>query len=230
MNDKNYKKEIKAIVFDVDGTLTDYDRKMSIDSFNAVHYAEEQGIITLIASGNVLPITKAASMFLGSSGPIVAENGGMVEYNEKIIFLTKREISLAGYNEIKKYMNAVPVFADRWRESEVAIKLGPDINMIRRIVEPMGLAAENTGFSIHIMEKGVNKMSGIEKALELLGLTRNDVACIGDSENDIAMVRDCAVGIAVNNAVRELKEYADYICENSYGKGAYEAVRWLLDP
>lgn len=64
---------------------------------------------------------------------------------------------------------------------------------------------------VDIMSKGVNKWSGIEKLLPIVGLGREDVIAAGDYENDIEMIVNAGTGVAVANALDCVKEQADYI-------------------
>lgn len=47
---------------------------------------------------------------------------------------------------------------------------------------------------------------------------------IGDSGNDVALLRACGLKIAVANAVPELKQEADYITESNNDDGAALAI------
>ncbi|MBU3967738.1 MAG: HAD hydrolase family protein [Euryarchaeota archaeon] len=68
--------EFKAIVVDIDGTITYSDR--SIDC-RAVEALRSVKVPVVIATGNVLCFARAASKLVGTGGLIVAENGGVVE-------------------------------------------------------------------------------------------------------------------------------------------------------
>ena len=53
--------------------------------------------------------------------------------------------------------------------------------------------------------------AGIECVAAEYGLTMADVLAVGDSDNDIPMIRAAALGAAVANASPELKAAADLI-------------------
>ena len=75
-----------------------------------------------------------------------------------------------------------------------------------------------------IVAKGVNKRTGLLKLCEQCGIPPESVLAIGDNENDIEMIRAAGTGAAVENAVKRVKESADYICKNSYTDGVIEAI------
>ncbi len=81
------------------------------------------------------------------------------------------------------------------------------------------------GTSIDIVPKGCNKASGIRKLAALLDINMNEIMAIGDGHNDIEMVRESGIGVAVNNAADELKACADYACSGKYIDGVMEAIR-----
>jgi hydroxymethylpyrimidine pyrophosphatase-like HAD family hydrolase len=79
-----------------------------------------------------------------------------------------------------------------------------------------------------IMPKGINKESGLLEALRLLGIRKENAACIGDAENDLALFRACGYRAAVANAVGLLKEKANFICSKQYGEGVEDFVELVL--
>lgn len=64
---------------------------------------------------------------------------------------------------------------------------------------------------LEILKKGVSKASGIERVATEYGMSLADVFAVGDSDNDIPMIRAAALGVAVANASLELKSVADLV-------------------
>ncbi len=62
-----------------------------------------------------------------------------------------------------------------------------------------------------IVPKGVNKGVALPRLAAALGIKMSKVVAIGDYYNDVAMLRAAGVGIAVANAVDEVKAVADYV-------------------
>ncbi len=62
-----------------------------------------------------------------------------------------------------------------------------------------------------ILPKGITKASALCKLVEILGINKRRTVAIGDYYNDIEMVKEAGVGVAVANACEELKKVADYI-------------------
>jgi len=61
------------------------------------------------------------------------------------------------------------------------------------------------------------------------GLEKLSVACMGDDIPDLAMFREAGLSIAVADAVKEVREAADYVTKRKGGHGAVrEACEWIL--
>lgn len=71
-------KKIKAIAVDIDGTITDSDRRICISAIEAIRAAEKIGIPTIIVTGNIFFYATATATLIGTTGGIVAENGGVI--------------------------------------------------------------------------------------------------------------------------------------------------------
>ena len=63
---------------------------------------------------------------------------------------------------------------------------------------------------------------------DLMNVDRSNTIGIGDNENDLALVKMANVGVAVSNAVDEVKEVADFITVDN-NSSAVAAVIYALD-
>jgi Cof subfamily protein (haloacid dehalogenase superfamily) len=72
---------------------------------------------------------------------------------------------------------------------------------------------------------GVNKGTAILELLTRLGIDQRDTIGIGDSSNDIEMLQICAVGIAMGNADRTVKDVADEVTTGVLDDGVWNAFR-----
>ncbi len=62
-----------------------------------------------------------------------------------------------------------------------------------------------------ITNASITKATGIQRVLDYYGASIEDSIGIGDSENDIPMIRFCGVGIAMGNAMEAAKKAADWV-------------------
>jgi hydroxymethylpyrimidine pyrophosphatase-like HAD family hydrolase len=81
-----------------------------------------------------------------------------------------------------------------------------------------------TGYTEGIL-RGENKARALALILETLGIRREDSLAVGDSENDLDMIRFAGLGIAMGNACAELKAAAGAITGDCLSGGAGEALR-----
>ena len=62
-----------------------------------------------------------------------------------------------------------------------------------------------------------------------LGLTKQEVACVGDGENDISMFEQAGLCYAVENAKECLKRLADYVVPTNNEDGVVDVIKSILE-
>lgn len=81
----------------------------------------------------------------------------------------------------------------------------------------------------HVFQDCHEKLPILEQLLERLGLKPGQAAYIGDDLMDLPLIRYVGFGVAVANAVDEVKQYADYITTRAGGDGAVrEVIEYIL--
>ena len=78
--------------------------------------------------------------------------------------------------------------------------------------------------NIEVNAKGVNKGRGLLLLGELLGIGSEEIMAVGDGSNDIAMLREAGLGVAMENATDEVKAAADVITLSNDREGAAAAI------
>lgn len=82
---------------------------------------------------------------------------------------------------------------------------------------------------IEFNPKGIHKGNALLKLMDLLNIKPEEVLSIGDNMNDRTMIEVAGTGVAVANAVPELLERADYICEKDHNNSAVaEAIHKFI--
>ncbi|MBP7049913.1 MAG: HAD hydrolase family protein [Phycisphaerae bacterium] len=76
----------------------------------------------------------------------------------------------------------------------------------------------------HVIQNCAFKLPALQQLLGELGLSPEKAAYIGDDLMDLPIVRYVGFGVAVANAVDELKEHADYVTARRGGEGAVREV------
>lgn len=72
--------------------------------------------------------------------------------------------------------------------------------------------------------KNADKVTALHQIMKKLNISFSEAAAFGDDFNDIEMLMECGIGIAVDNAIAEAKEAANYICESNDIDGV---ARWI---
>lgn len=62
-----------------------------------------------------------------------------------------------------------------------------------------------------------------------LGLSMKQVFGIGDNFNDVSMIRDAGIGVAMGNAPDEVKAIADFVTDTNVNGGVAKAIWRVLE-
>lgn len=79
--------------------------------------------------------------------------------------------------------------------------------------------------SVDIFDASGSKARGIRAMLDYLGLDMQQAMAFGDGLNDIEMLAEVGVGVAMGNAHEKLKQQADYITDNVAEHGIANFLR-----
>ena len=98
---------------------------------------------------------------------------------------------------------------------------------------PEGLAVIQSGsdlyWGIEIFVGGVSKRLGLQTLAAHLGIRQAETMAIGDHLNDVEMLAWAGVGVAMGNAVPEVKAVADWITSSQSEDGVARAIeRFIL--
>lgn len=74
----------------------------------------------------------------------------------------------------------------------------------------------------------IDKAKALATVLEPMGFSRDDIICFGDGMNDIAMLNYAGIGVAMGNAVEDLKKAADYVTADNDDDGIAKALEKYL--
>lgn len=78
---------------------------------------------------------------------------------------------------------------------------------------------------LDVIPKNVSKGNALEFLGNYLKIKKDEILAIGDNLNDLDMVENAGVGIAVNNAYSELKQVANYTTQKTVEQGGFaEAI------
>jgi Cof subfamily protein (haloacid dehalogenase superfamily) len=75
-----------------------------------------------------------------------------------------------------------------------------------------------------INNKDATKENALHALLGFLGIFPNEAVAFGDDLNDIGIIKLCGTGVAVGNALDEVKAVADYVCDTNDNDGV---AKWI---
>lgn len=219
---------IKAVAIDLDGTLTDNERRLDLDAISRLRELEDLGIKVSLATGNILLVAEAASIFVGASGPIIAENGGVVMNREtrEIKYLGNIDKIEIAFYHLAQELNVTRLNMSELRKTEIAIPRQFDVKLVREVLKDHPVKVVDTKFAIHLMDPGVSKGKALKIVADMLGVSLEDIVAVGDSENDREMLELAGYSISVGE--ESLRDVCDYITGAKYGEGGCEALSIIL--
>ncbi len=216
--------EFKAVVVDVDGTITFADRRLDCRAVEALRSLK---VPVVIATGNVLCFARATSKLVGTGGIVIAENGGVVECGRVESDTSHLKECEEAFGFLKEHFVLERLDSEN-RKTEIGLRRNFDVERARDLLKEFpGLEIVDTGFAVHIKSRMINKGTGLKRVAGLMGLDPKDFVAIGDSPNDVEMLKASGFGVAVGNAHSELKKAAAMVTKGEHGAGVAEAVGYL---
>ena len=97
-------------------------------------------------------------------------------------------------------------------------------NMLDILKQYPELSAAYTNMYVEIYNRNTSKGNALKRLAEILHIDKEDIACIGDGENDLSMFHESGLKIAMGNAVEVLKVQADHVVESNQKDGVAQAI------
>ena len=228
--------EWDMVVFDVDGTLLD--REGFHDELVSLARRVDREVMPVsLASGRTLPNVTPIMQAIGTSGFIVAENGGMggdsIQGHEiRSLSDGSRARDAAEWLATKiEGLDPSGIESNRWRETEWCLSETDSFELMKSLIadsEWSDLEVVSTVFAVHIASPGLNKSLGLSIALEQRGIDPKRVIACGDAPNDLPMFDLVGFSVAVSDHYPEVVSSADTITEQRGKSGSIELLKALL--
>lgn len=227
----------KAIILDLDGTVVPQgsDNLPSERVTKAIVRAKDR-IHVSIATGRPLFAAKGILDHLQLSGPCIFNNGVQIYDPQKKEIVKEFPLPQGTLPKIirvfQKYKQEI-LFFDGKSDVEHTLENLPDtvfsvylrkapeklvdiiIQELRRIphieAHKMFSWEDENYFSIEVTSDQATKLHGIVEITKILKVKKEEVIGVGDSYNDFPLLMASGLKIAMGNAVKELKDIADFI-------------------
>lgn len=82
--------------------------------------------------------------------------------------------------------------------------------------------------NVEIMPAGTSKGEAVKRLAEILGVKQEEIISIGDSENDLSMIKYAGTGVAMGNAIDLIKENAQYVTDTNDNDGVGKMIEHFV--
>ncbi len=148
------------------------------------------------------------------------------EKNPTIQYFQKEEDNLRLYDNSQEFVNKVKINKySVMGEDAILNKVIKKIN--ERYREELEIVYGLKGH-IDVYPKKVGKDIALQKLADKLEIPMNQVMAIGDSENDLAMIKAAGLGIAMGNAFVHVKKQADFVTKAIDEDGVAVAIERFI--
>jgi Cof subfamily protein (haloacid dehalogenase superfamily) len=106
----------------------------------------------------------------------------------------------------------------------VNISSGDEIKYFEKYLPDDLYLQMDSGKFIMIMNRLTVKSNAVKSLAERYGYDMSEIIAFGDDFNDVEMIKQCGIGVAVSNAIDEAKAVADYICGSNDEDGV---AKWI---
>lgn len=255
-------KKIKALFFDIDGTLVSFrTHKIPQSTVDALEDAKRNGVAVYISTGR--PI-----MLINNLGQIEHLIDGYITTNGARCFVGNHTVCL--HPILRADVDEVVADADRNDYSVIVVGerhlvVYHPTDIVRKVfVEGLGVVNLDFGTRLDdlkneevlqltpfcsaeqeadlmlrlsnctsgrwhpaftdITSGEADKGKGLQVMAEYLGLDISETMAFGDGGNDISIIREAGIGVAMGNANEELKAMADYVTSSVDEDGVKNAL------
>lgn len=240
--------KMKCLALDMDGTLLTEDKRISETNLYWIRRAMDAGVHLCLASGrdhrDMLPYYEQLQLntpFVAVNGSEVWRDGETLEHRALLdgqIVNQLHELAVR-YDTWYWAFGLDRVYRkDRWineldSESWMMYCYYTEDDRVREAIKEeirefgggiVDITNSNPKY-IEIVPTGISKASGMRTVCDLLGIKMSEVIAAGDGLNDLAMIQEVGVGIAMDNAQEPLKQVADAIAPSNREDGVAAIIR-----
>lgn len=255
---------IKALFFDIDGTLVSFNTHSIPDStVEALEAAKANGVEIYISTGRPYHLINNLGQIEHLIDGYITTNGAYSFIGNKVIScnpIPKDEIMyvidksrqwgfpcmVVGENNLTMFNTAsnpqmVRHISELLNVPDIVSELPIDDVLNQGILQLTPFISQKQESEIlavltgiesgrwcpdfaDFTAKGVSKAKGLEEIAVYRGLDISETMAFGDGGNDLSIIKQSGIGVAMGNANEILKTAADYITDDIDNNGIYNAL------
>jgi len=243
--------KILAALFDLDGTLLNSKEKIPINIVNKISLISKIIPVSII-SGRIFSSVLEYSELLQLQSPQISDNGAIIFdplQNNKIIFRKSLDKKIASNVFDLLDSNKFEYFASadgKTMNHNMREKATENVNIItcfyddvKNYLEDINIIDISKTSLVHssgsmeekyisFMPKDIHKGIAVNEYSRLLGISKSKIFAIGDGMNDIEMLKESGVSVAMGNSVKEVFEVSKYVTKKYDENGTEEVLDWIL--
>lgn len=234
---------MKAIITDLDRTLLHTDKTISEETIRVLKECKKNGMVVVVATARPERAITMYQEQVGFDA-IITLNGARTVLESKVLNNSiPKEFVMKMVKKIEDIEGTViSLETDQGIYSNVDIPLWnpivvgklseaslPDVfykvlisddevdlnQYMEDIVDESTYYTVAEGSLFQIMDKKATKWNGICDMLDSFGISPRDAIYFGDDNDDIEAIKKCGIGVAVSNAIDEVKAVADYVTKSN---------------
>lgn len=165
----------------------------------------------------------------------LAKNWQIQVYSDDQLYFTEHDAYAAGYEELAGLTGHVVgregIYAHVQRVPKMlSISSGAEetdarVAELQKTFAGRVFPVKSNPNYAEIIGIGINKATSLEKLAAKLGFTMDEVMAIGDSNNDLPMLKAAGKSVAMGNANDAVKAACDYVTANCEESGVAAAIR-----
>lgn len=241
---------VKAIITDLDRTLLRTDKSLSEYTVSVLKECKARGIKVMAATArpersiteydaaigfDAMTVMNGAKVMVGDKvmtygipDVLAEEMLAKVCVRKDLLFSVETgEILYAG-EHIAEFEYTLHTEFPKLPAGETAYKIlvsgeGAAEFVKENLTEGLHCTVAN-GYLVQIMSKDANKRNGVQVMLDAFGIAPEEAVYFGDDQDDAESMQFCGLGVAVDNAIPEVKAVADELVESNDADGV---ARWI---
>lgn len=242
-----------AAVIDLDGTIIGRDEEIALEVQRAVNLLSQHIRVSIVSGREPYDVLRFADQ-LGLSAPQVSDNGAVIldpasgsvmcrfpmtayQATRVVNRLDKHGVKFIATHTNKTFTTLDQI--NRWDLARVsALDLPKDAAeaMVEEFEAESDIHAVkaylpyNDLWAVDFTKAEIDKGSAVRYLAELFKSSTHRFIAIGDSYNDIPMLSECGLAIAMGNSANEVKDSCDLIAPNVEKHGLKTAIEEFIFP